>query len=51
MLSPVSVAINKQGQDIGTYMLQEGIKLAAKKGFKGIIVEGICVQEKSSTFF
>lgn len=40
MLSPVSVAINKQRQGIGKYMLQEGIKLAAKMGFKGIIVEG-----------
>jgi predicted N-acetyltransferase YhbS len=40
MLSPVSVAINKQGQGVGTYMLEEGIKLAAKMGFKGIIVEG-----------
>ncbi|WP_144526968.1 N-acetyltransferase [Peribacillus simplex] len=40
MLSPVSVAINKQRQGVGKYMLQEGIKLAAKMGFKGIIVEG-----------
>jgi predicted N-acetyltransferase YhbS len=40
MLSPVSVAINKQRQGIGKYMLQEGIKLATKMGYKGIIVEG-----------
>ncbi|MGG1218685.1 GNAT family N-acetyltransferase [Priestia endophytica] len=32
MLSPVSVAINKQRQGIGKYMLQEGIKLATKMG-------------------
>ncbi|MEM1505190.1 N-acetyltransferase [Domibacillus sp. 8LH] len=40
MLSPVSVAINKQRQGIGKYMLKEGIKLAATMGYKGIIVEG-----------
>ncbi|MFY0760614.1 N-acetyltransferase [Metabacillus dongyingensis] len=40
MLSPVSVAINKQRQGVGKYMLQEGIKLAANLGFKGIVVEG-----------
>lgn len=40
MLSPVSVAINKQRQGVGKYMLQEGIKLASKMGYKGIIVEG-----------
>ncbi|EJQ03123.1 hypothetical protein IE3_05494 [Bacillus cereus BAG3X2-1] len=40
MLSPVSVAINKQRQGIGKYMLQEGIKFATKMGYKGIIVEG-----------
>ncbi|KON89966.1 GNAT family acetyltransferase [Sporosarcina globispora] len=40
MLSPVSVAINHQRQGVGKYMLQEGIKLAAKMGYKGIIVEG-----------
>jgi len=40
MLSPVSVAIHKQRQGVGTYMLQEGIKLATKMGYKGIIVEG-----------
>ncbi len=40
MLSPVSVAIKKQRQGVGKYMLPEGIKLAAKMGFKGVIVEG-----------
>ncbi|MCR8848447.1 N-acetyltransferase [Rossellomorea sp. SC111] len=40
MLSPVSVAMNKQRQGVGMFMLQEGIKLAAEMGFKGIIVEG-----------
>ncbi|MBD1383108.1 GNAT family N-acetyltransferase [Metabacillus arenae] len=40
MLSPVSVAINRQRQGVGKYMLQEGIKLATKLGYKGIIVEG-----------
>jgi predicted N-acetyltransferase YhbS len=40
MLSPVSVAMNKQRQGVGKYMLQEGIKLAVKMGYKGIIVEG-----------
>ena len=40
MLSPVSVAIHKQRQGVGKYMLQEGIKLAAEMGFKGMIVEG-----------
>ncbi|MDD9783137.1 N-acetyltransferase [Priestia megaterium] len=40
MLSPVSVAIDKQRQGVGTHMLQEGIRLAAKMGYKGIIVEG-----------
>lgn len=40
MLSPVSVAINKQRQGIGKYMLHEGIKLATKMGYKGIVVEG-----------
>ncbi|GIN37190.1 hypothetical protein J19TS1_01390 [Heyndrickxia oleronia] len=40
MLSPVSVAMNKQRQGVGKYMLQEGIKLSAKMGYKGIIVEG-----------
>jgi predicted N-acetyltransferase YhbS len=40
MLSPVSVAIDKQRQGVGKYMLQEGIKLAANMGFKGMIVEG-----------
>ncbi|TDL64005.1 N-acetyltransferase [Rhodococcus qingshengii] len=40
MLSPVSVAINKQRQGVGNYMIREGIKLAANFGFKGIVVEG-----------
>ena len=40
MLSPVSVAMNKQRQGVGTFMLQKGIKLAAEMGYKGIIVEG-----------
>lgn len=40
MLSPVSVAMNKQRQGVGKFMLQEGIKLAAEMGYKGIIVEG-----------
>ncbi|WGG44592.1 N-acetyltransferase [Rossellomorea sp. DA94] len=40
MLSPVSVAMNKQQQGVGTFMLEEGITLAAEMGFKGIIVEG-----------
>lgn len=40
MLSPVSVAIHKQRQGVGKFMLQEGIKLASNMGFKGIIVEG-----------
>ncbi|WP_419955222.1 GNAT family N-acetyltransferase [Neobacillus niacini] len=40
MLSPVSVAIKKQGQGVGKFMLQEGITLAAERGYKGIIVEG-----------
>ena len=40
MLSPVSVAINKQRQGVGKYMLREGIKLASNLGFKGIVVEG-----------
>ncbi len=34
------MAINKQRQGIGKYMLQEGIKFATKKGYRGIIVEG-----------
>jgi predicted N-acetyltransferase YhbS len=40
MLSPVSVAIKKQRQGVGKFMLQEGIKLASERGYKGIIVEG-----------
>ena len=40
MLSPVSVAMNQQQQGVGTFMLEEGITLAAEMGFKGIIVEG-----------
>jgi predicted N-acetyltransferase YhbS len=40
MLSPVSVAITKQKQGVGTFMLKEGIRLVADMGFKGIIVEG-----------
>ncbi|KPL60984.1 GNAT family N-acetyltransferase [Rossellomorea vietnamensis] len=40
MLSPVSVAINKQRHGVGTFMLQEGITLAANMDYKGIIVEG-----------
>lgn len=40
LLSPVSVAIEKQGQGVGTFMLQRGIQFAADLGFKGIIVEG-----------
>ncbi|MED2974868.1 N-acetyltransferase [Fictibacillus sp. B-59209] len=40
MLSPVSVAINKQRQGVGKYMLREGIKFAANLGYKGIVVEG-----------
>ncbi|WP_406686575.1 GNAT family N-acetyltransferase [Rossellomorea vietnamensis] len=40
MLSPVSVAMNKQRHGVGTFMLEEGITLAAEMGFKGIIVEG-----------
>ncbi|WNB90954.1 N-acetyltransferase [Bacillus sp. NEB1478] len=40
MLTPVSVDIQKQGQGIGKFMLREGIKRAAKMGYKGIIVEG-----------
>jgi len=40
MLSPISVAIDKQRQGVDTHMLQEGIRLAAKMGYKGIIVEG-----------
>jgi putative acetyltransferase len=40
MLSPVSVAIQRQGQGVGKFMLQAGIERAAKKGYKGIIVEG-----------
>jgi predicted N-acetyltransferase YhbS len=40
MLSPVSVAMEQQQQGVGTFMLEEGIALAADMGFKGIIVEG-----------
>lgn len=40
MLSPVSVAIHKQRQGIGSYMLREGFKLGVNLGFKGVIVEG-----------
>lgn len=40
MLSPVSVAIQRQGQSVGKFMLQAGIERSAKKGYKGIIVEG-----------
>jgi len=40
MLSPVSVAINKQQQGVGTYMIQEGIRLAIEMDYKAIIVEG-----------
>jgi predicted N-acetyltransferase YhbS len=40
MLSPVSVAINKQKQSVGKNMILEGIKLATNLGFKGIVVEG-----------
>jgi predicted N-acetyltransferase YhbS len=40
LLSPVSVAINKQRHGVGTFMLEEGIALAEEMGFKGIIVEG-----------
>lgn len=40
LLSPVSVADERQKQGVGTAMLQRGIKLAAKMGFKGIVVEG-----------
>lgn len=40
LLSPVSVATDKQKQGIGTFMIKEGIKLAVDLGFKGIIVEG-----------
>lgn len=40
MLSPVSVAISHQRQGVGKFMLEEGIKLAAEIGYKGIIVEG-----------
>ena len=40
MLTPVSVDIQKQGQGIGKFMLQEGFKRAAKMGYKGVIVEG-----------
>ncbi|RDI38045.1 GNAT family N-acetyltransferase [Falsibacillus pallidus] len=40
MLSPVSVAIHKQRQGVGDFMLREGIRLASKMGYKGIIVEG-----------
>ncbi len=40
LLSPVSVAIKKQRQGVGKFMLQEGITLASERGYKGIIVEG-----------
>lgn len=40
MLSPVSVAMNKQQRGVGTFMLEEGITLATEMGFKGMIVEG-----------
>lgn len=40
MLSPVSVAMNKQRHGVGTFMLEEGIALAAEMGLKGIVVEG-----------
>ncbi|MFD2630049.1 GNAT family N-acetyltransferase [Oceanobacillus kapialis] len=40
LLSPVSVAITQQRQGVGKFMLGKGFTLAAKMGFKGIIVEG-----------
>ncbi|MEH7114671.1 hypothetical protein V7124_20280 [Neobacillus niacini] len=40
MLSPVSVVIKKQRQGVGKFILQEGIKLASERGYKGMIVEG-----------
>lgn len=40
MLSPVSVAISKQKQGVGTFVIQEWIKLASNMGYKGIVVEG-----------
>ena len=40
VLAPVCVAIERQRQGIGLQMLHEGIKLARKIGYKGIIVEG-----------
>lgn len=40
LLSPVSVAMNKQRQGVGTFMLEKGIELAAKMDYKGIVVEG-----------
>ncbi|UTE76697.1 GNAT family N-acetyltransferase [Rossellomorea sp. KS-H15a] len=40
MLSPVTVALNQQQQGVGTFMLEEGIRIAAEMGFKGIVVEG-----------
>ena len=40
ILTPVSVAISHQRRGIGTYMIKEGLELAKKEGYKGIIVEG-----------
>ena len=40
ILSPVSVAIDKQRHGIGKQMLKEGIAKAKEMGYKGMIVEG-----------
>lgn len=40
ILSPVTVAIEKQRHGIGMQMLKEGIEQARGMGYKGMIVEG-----------
>ena len=40
ILTPVSVAISHQRRGIGTDMIKEGLELAKKEGYTGIIVEG-----------
>ncbi|AYC30091.1 GNAT family N-acetyltransferase [Paenisporosarcina cavernae] len=40
LLSPVTVAINKQRQGVGEFMLREAIKIATNMGYQGIVVEG-----------
>lgn len=40
LLSPVSVAIDKQRQGIGLEMLKQGLERAKAMGYKGVIVEG-----------